>query len=246
MNLIETQTKPDYNYVCAQLHNYILTDGKMSESTKLCLKVNASHHKQRKHLPIQVQPVKPEVFEPREKDALFWCLYIMKHGQTMYDLLEHRNYVVEKKLKIDYVEQIRKNKQLIKMHKFATLAHLESNLANDDKIDLTTFLTLCVIENLNVIVVRKRTYFELLMNDGVEMHTLHCLENHKHGYSQINADKESLLQIDNITKPLKSVSSYNVQELTEICEKLKICSLSDKTNKNKNKNELYESIVQYF
>ena len=244
MNYIQHQNKPDYNDVCSQLHDYILTDKKMADSTKLCLQVNASRRVPKRQK-IPTQSVKPAVFEPREKDALFWCLYIMKHGQIAYDLLEHRNYIVEKKIKIDYVEQIRNCKQLIKTHKFATLTHLESNLANDDRIDLSTFLSLCVIENLNVDVIRKRTYFELLMNDGVEKHTLYCLDNHKHGYCQINADKESLMQIDNIAKPLKSISSYNVQELTEMCEKLKICTLNENTNKNKNKNELYESVLQY-
>lgn len=186
------------------------------------------------------------IFEPREKDSLFWCFYIMKHGQTAYDMLDHRNFVVEKKLKIEYVEKIRNDKQQIKLHKFTTLTHLESNLANDDRIDLPTFLSLCVFENLNVNVVKKRTYFELLMNDGVELHTIHCLENHKHGYNQIIPDKTTLLKIDNIVKPLKAISSYKVQELLDFCEKLKIETINPDTNKTKTKNDLYESIVQYF
>ena len=185
------------------------------------------------------------IFEPREKDSLFWCFYIMKHGQTAYDMLDHRNFVVEKKLKIEYVEKIRNDKQQIKLHKFTTLTHLESNLANDDRIDLPTFLSLCVFENLNVNVVKKRTYFELLMNDGVELHTIHCLENHKHGYNQIIPDKTTLLKIDNIVKPLKAISSYKVQELLDFCEKLKIETINPDTNKTKTKNDLYESIVQY-
>jgi hypothetical protein len=170
----------------------------------------------------------------------------MKNGQTAYDLLDHRNFIVEKKLKIDYVEQMRSEKQQIKMYKFATLTHLESNLANDDRIDIPTFLSLCVVENLNVTIVKKRTYFELLMNDGTDMHTIHCLDNHKYGHNQIVPDKQSLLKIDNIAKPMKSISSYKVCELTEMCEKLKISIINEKTCKNKNKNELYESIMQYF
>lgn len=170
----------------------------------------------------------------------------MKHGQTAYDLLDHRNFIVEKKIKIDYVEQIRSDKQQIKMYKFATLTHLESNLANDDRIDIPTFLSLCVVENLNVTVVKKRTYFDLLMNDGTDMNTIHCLDNHKHGHSEIVPDKQTMLKIDNIAKPMKSISSYKISELTEMCEKLKISTINEKTCKNKNKNELYESIVQYF
>ena len=84
------------------------------------------------------------------------------------------------------------------------------------------------------------------MNDGVELHTIHCLENHKHGYNQIIPDKTTLLKIDNIVKPLKAISSYKVQELLDFCEKLKIETINPDTNKTKTKNDLYESIVQYF
>jgi hypothetical protein len=240
-------SKPDYNDVFFQLQDYILTDKKIVDATKLCIDVisySNSNKKQRQQQRPQVS--KPAMFEPREKDSLFWCFYIMKNGQTAYDLLDHRNFIVEKKLKIEYVEQIRKEKQLMKTYKFATLTHLESNLANDDRIDIPTFLSLCVFENLNVTVIKKLTYFELLMNDDVEIHTIHCLDNYKYGHSQIIADKESLLKIDNITKPMKSISSYKVSELTDMCEKLKINTINEKTCKTNNKNDLYESIVKYF
>lgn len=240
----------NYNDVFIQLQDYILTDKTMSNATNLCFDFRSESQtkkqpRSQKSVQTQVQQ-KPDLFEPREKDSLFWCFYIMKNGQTAYDLLDHRNFIVEKKLKIDYVEQIRSEKEKIKMYKFTTLTHLESNLANDDRIDIPTFLSLCVVENLNVTIVKKRTYFELLMNDGTESHTIHCLDNYKHGYNQTIPDKQTLLKIDNIAKPMKSISSYKVCELTEMCEKLKISTINEKTCKNKNKNELYEAIVQYF
>lgn len=233
------------NFVFTQLQNYILTDEKMRESMKFCLNVGRPEQRSNKQQEKPLQ-IKSDLFEPREKDSLFWCFYIMKNGQTDYEMLEHRNFILEKKLKIEYVEKIRLDKEHIKLHKFATLTHLESNLANDDRIDIPTFLSLCVLENLNVTIVRKQTYFELLMNDTVETHTIHCLDNYKHGYNQICPDKQNLLKLDNITKPLKSISSYKVGELTEMCEQLKISITNDKTCKNKNKNELYESISQHF
>jgi hypothetical protein len=91
----------------------------------------------------------------------------------------------------------------------------------------------------------------LLMNNGVEIHTIYSLDNHKYGYSSISADKQNLLQIDNILKPLKSISSYKVQDLLNLCEKLKIetkidTKKDDEKKKTKTKNELYESLVHYF
>ena len=67
------------------------------------------------------------------------------------------------------------------------------------------------------------------MNDGLEMHTIHSLDNRKHGYSSVAADKPNLLQIDNISKPLKAISSYKVQELLDFCEKLHLWTFKTPT-----------------
>jgi hypothetical protein len=245
MNYIQSTQPINYNDVFFQLQDYILNNAKIVDSMKHRLIMNKNskpEQKQEQRHKQKQEHIQSSIFVPREKDSLFWCLYIMKHGQTEYNLQEHRNYIMEKKIKIDYVEQIRKDKQLMKTYKFATLSHLESNLANDDKIDVSTFLSLCVLENLNVLIVNKKTYFELLMNDTLEMHTIHSLDNRKHGYSSVAADKQNLLQIDNISKPLKAISAYKVQDLLNFCEKLKI----ETDVKKKSKNELYESLVQYF
>jgi hypothetical protein len=247
MNFIRNLQPLDYNDVFTKLQDYILTDQTMTKAVQVSPEASSNPKKTNTRARQETMPKpKDAIFEPREKDSLFWCFYIMKNGQTAYEMLDHRNFIVEKKHKINYVEKIRNDKEQIKLHKFATLTHLESNLANDDRIDLPTFLSLCVIENLNVTIVKKRTYFELLMNDGVETHTIHCLDNHKHGYNQTVPDKQTLLKIDNIVKPMKAISSYKVQDLLEFCEKLKIETINTDTNKTKSKNDLYESIVQYF
>jgi hypothetical protein len=166
-------------------------------------------------------------------------------------MLENINIVLEKKLKIDYVEKIRKEKQIVKSHKFATLTHLENQLANEEKIDLPTFFTLCVIENINILYVCKKTYFELLMNDD-KIHIIHRLDNYsKYGYegivqSKIELYRSTLFKVDSIEKPIKSISSYKVSELVEFCTKLGIEICVKDTNKNKSKKDLYESLIQYF
>ena len=54
-----------------------------------------------------------EFFIPKQKDSLFWCFYIMKNGDANYEMLEHKNIITDKKLKIDYVEKIRKEKMFV-------------------------------------------------------------------------------------------------------------------------------------
>ena len=209
---------------------------------------------------LQSKPEKTEeIFFPSEKDNLFWCFYIMKNGEASYEMNDFKNLILEKKIKIEYVEKLRKEKQLLKTYKFATLTHIENQLANEQRIDMNTFLTLCVLENLNVFYISKNTYYELLMNDTSVIHLIKkgFFNGNKYGanfgYKTENKESEEITKyknefykIDNIDKPIKSISSYKVQELIDFCNKLSIEIVNNETKKQKNKNDLYESLIQYF
>ena len=73
----------------------------------------------------------------------------------------------------------------------------------------------------------------------------------KYGYegteqTKIDLYRTTLFKIDNVEKPIKSISSYKVSELREFCTKLGIeISIKD-SNKSKSKTDLYESLIQYF
>jgi hypothetical protein len=197
-----------------------------------------------------VNPIN-KIYIPGEKDTLFWCFYIMKHGDMQYEMLDNKNIVVEKINKIEYVEKIRKDKQLIKTYKFTTLTNLENNLANEENINIGTFLSLCVFENINVLYVKNKTYYELLMNDNQSIFIVYQLENNKYGIEQsIIADttiiKNTLYKIDNVEKPIKPFTAYKLQELMDISIKLGFEITNKTSNKSKNKKELYEDIVKCF
>lgn len=197
---------------------------------------------------------------PKQKDTLFWCFYIMKYGDVEYEILDEINVVIEKKLKYECIEKVRQNKQLIKTYKYATMSHIENQLANEKNIDLQTFLILCVLENMNVLYIHNKTWFELRMNDSDNFFIINKLDGHtKHGYCcmsckssdpQMNAEmqnyKNTMFQIDNIEKPLKGLSSYKVSELVEICNKLGLNVINQENGKHKNKGQMYELLVQYF
>jgi hypothetical protein len=191
-------------------------------------------------------------FIPSHKDSLFWCFYIMKHGDVNYELLGKINPVIEKQIKIEYVEKIRKEKQLIKLYKFASISNIENQLVNENKIDLKTFLTLCALENINVFFINKRTYYELTMNDSKDVFVINAFDKERYGFKILSIEdcelenhKATLFKIDNIDKPIKSISSYKVQELIDYCNKLLI-SVHSENGKTKTKKDLYESFTQYF
>jgi len=63
----------------------------------------------------QFKMVKPinKIYIPGEKDTLFWCFFIMKHGDLQYEMIDNKNIVVEKKNKIEYVEKIKRARNVI-------------------------------------------------------------------------------------------------------------------------------------
>lgn len=240
----------NYNHVFNNLQDYMLDETNIKKALEMKLQTEIRSFKSKnENIHKELKP-KNTIFMPKEKDSLFWCFYIMKNGDAKYEMIEHKNILTEKKHKIEYVEKIRKEKQIVKTYKFATLTHIENNLANENQLDIKTFLTLCAIENLNVLFVKNKTYFELLMNDSNELYIVYLLQNNKYGYeiNPINAEqiKTTLYKLDNIDKPIKSITGYKLLELVEICNKLAIDIVNKETNKNKCKKDLYETIIQYF
>lgn len=193
---------------------------------------------------------KGDTFFPDVHDSLFWAFYIMKNGVEEYESLGKINIVIERKIKIEYIERFRESKQVLKTYKTAPLTHLENVLLNEKQIDIKTLIALCVIEGISFMYIYKNTYFEMNI-DADESTQLHAIVRMdmptKYGYKIIQDAKpirESFYKIDNMNKPLKSMSAYKLDELAVFCNKLGFASGND--GKKVNKKCLYEILVQYF
>jgi hypothetical protein len=196
------------------------------------------------------------LFIPKQQDTLFWCYYIIKNGDTSYEMLHNKNSLLSKQMKIELVDVIRKNKDIVKIYKFDTITNIENNLANDQQLNVKTFLSLAAINNINIIYVSKKTYYELLMNDTNISYIVYEIEsqskyNSKFGFELANENLLSSIRrdkykLDKLDKPIKSESAYKVQDLIDMCSKLGIEKNNTKSGKVKTKKELYEAIIQYF
>jgi hypothetical protein len=243
-----------YNDVVNDLQDYMLHEDNMIRSLKFKIYPTTKDITNIKKT--NINTTKQKVFIPNQHDSLFWCFYIIKNGDVKYETLNNKNTLIAKQMKIDFVDLIRKNKDIVKMNKFDTISNIESNLANDNNLNVKTFLTLCAIENINVIFLKKNTYYEMLMNDSNKFYIVHEIQsqskyNNKYGYElsteeSLNTIKISFFKLDSIDKPIKAISAYKLDELTDICNKLVINIYNNVTNKLKSKKELYESIIQYF
>ena len=191
-----------------------------------------------------------DTFFPDVHDSLFWSFYIMKNGQEAYESLGKINIVIERKIKIEYIERFRVSKQVLKTYKTAPLTHLENVLLNEKQIDIKTLIALCVIEGISFMYIYKNTYFEMNIDadESTQIHSIVRMDMPtKYGYKIIQDTKpirESFYKIDNMNKPLKSMSAYKLDELVVFCNKLGIAAGND--GKKVNKKGLYEMLVQYF
>ena len=200
------------------------------------------------YTPLVKQNNKLGVFIPPEMDSLFWCLYIMKYGEIHYEMLDNKSVITEKKIKIEYVEKIRLNKVILKTYKFNTFAELENNLTNDKTLSLNSLLSLCALDNLNILVIQNKTYYELCMNDSCDTAIIQKFDK-KFGVKLVDNEfvsgiKNDLIQIENVEKPLKAISAYKVSDLIHFCNKLEIDVKHTLSNKTKTKKELYEDIYK--
>jgi hypothetical protein len=243
-----------YNDVVNDLQDYMLNEDNMIKSLRIKLYPTTKDVINVKHTNSNV--TRQQIFIPNQQDSLFWCFYIIKNGDLNYETLNNKNTLIAKQMKIDLVNLIRKNKDIVKIYKFDTISNLESNLANDNNLNVNTFLTLCAIENVNIIFLRKNTYYEMMMNDSDKIYIVHEIQsqskyNSKYGYEMgtnesIASIRNTFFKLDSTDKPIKAMSAYKLNELTDICNKLVINIYNNVTCKQKSKKELYESIIQYF
>jgi hypothetical protein len=226
--------------------------------------------------PVIQAPIQPKIiskketiYRPRQKDSLFWCFYILKNGFSNYEMeINNQYFVVEKTEKFKYIELIRKNKDILKIHKIKPLTELEDDLANKDKISVKTFFALCVLEDINVLLVDKRKILEITCIDIDDKHPVNIIHRNSKTYehhieldvtpNMVQQYRDTYYTMSSFDATIKSMGSYKLDELTELCKKLNINiesnekssnekTINEKPNKKKiSKKDIYELLVLHY
>jgi hypothetical protein len=195
-------------------------------------------------------------------DKLFWVFYKLLNNFTNSDLEKINSFKTMKDFKINCVEKIRLQKNILKEFKIQRMC-VEDDLTNNEKISFKTFHALCILYLINVIVIRdNNTYCVLCSNNdekviNIKNYKLIEISNVKISEAFNNFDVElvsyteeelqtilkSYYNIESIEKPIKAFSSYNLSDLTNIAIKLSI-TIFDEHGKKKKKQDLYENIIK--
>jgi hypothetical protein len=190
-----------------------------------------------------------EFIIPSQDDNIFWCWYIFQNGIKEYNL-PHKFFVIEKTRKIDWVPLLRENKASIKQLKYK-LSNLENNLVNEEKMHITTLESICFINNIDFYIVKNKMLYKNSQDNENRIILKYYPKTKKYGIlldtvdvlKRINKYEEELFLVDDIAKPLKSISSYKLKDLQNIATKLDI-ELKKENQKNKTKKCLYSEIQE--
>ena len=197
-------------------------------------------------------------------DKLFWIFYKIINNFSDVDLEHINSFKIMKEFKINSVEKLKSQKNILKDFKIQK-GLVEDDLTNNEKISFKTFHALCVLYLINVVLIRdNNTYCVLCTNSDEKVINLQNykvikISNVKLSAQFNNFDIElvtnsftetelqtilkSYYSIENIEKPLKAFSNYKLDDLVNIAEKLNI-NIYDEHSKKRKKQELYENILQ--
>jgi hypothetical protein len=184
------------------------------------------------------------------KDTLFWCWISHHYGLHEYEINKNNLYNYEINKKFEYVSCIRGNKLLLKSLKL-NRTKLEESLLDNDGIGLGLFVFICLVHKYNVIYTDNYLYYQYI-DEFNSNYIMINKRNNKYGLyvketitkDHIESFKKNKWIVDSITKPLRSVGSYKVGEIKEICNIMNINIMKTET-KSYTKNELYEKIKQH-
>ena len=229
-----------------ELSSYMLTNNNIIKWKNNI--VEFKQHETKEHFTNKSTPVEKKnnlykIFN--EKDPFFWCFFYILNGEFEY-MIEKSKYSTEKMYKIQYLEKLRTQKKELKKLKLNT-NYIEDKLLNSISIDYITFITLCIVYDINFILNDGFFYWEHIINDS-NVNIIKIVDKEVQIYiesnnGEIDNIKNKFIKSVSYTKKIKTISNYKVKDLIDISKKMKI-ELCKSTGKKKTKKDLYNEIQQ--
>jgi len=202
---------------------------------------NSKNNKTTNHPKNIINPA-DNIFYPKQKDGLFWCFYITLYGFDEYDTINNF-FTKEKEVKYKWIEDIRNKKEIFKPIKVSKNT-VEDELANCLKISMTTIKAMCYLFDINIFYIDNKKFYEISTNVNKPVYVI---EKKDHTYrlksnltvDQLEYYRNHFWKLENLDKPLKSISSYKINDLRDICNKIHI------DYANMTRPQMYQAILSY-
>lgn len=195
-------------------------------------------------------------YEPTQNDTLFWCIYIHVYGYQDYIQIGHKYGNCELNEKHKIIEFMKQNPKKIKDSNFKVTKSLCEEIISEfmvmnNQTTLLGLIALSIYYNVSLFIVNKQKnlYLKYSPHDynGLPIVIYKQGKSHKKYTTEMETTdalvkhiEETMLCLETIDKPLKSISNYKSNDLLSIASKLKI-DLPDKVKKD----EVYRKISEY-
>ena len=146
------------NNLFSNLSNYYLTNKNIkniNNNSYFCDYNNFKSQKDRKNVST-TKSIKSDFFI-KEKDKLFWYLFIFENSFEAYELLGRNKYSREMDDKVNYVKYLKNEKRLLKDFKLKFSDIQENILYNS--INIFSLLAITSIKKINLIYYTDSLYF---------------------------------------------------------------------------------------
>ncbi len=218
------------NNLINNLIDYMLIDTKNNFNNKTIIDKTIPENKKNKKM----------FYEPKQQDTLFWCFYyIFCNANSINNNLDNKYFKIEKDFKIEFIEILRKNKELIKIKKLK-ITEIENELLNEVEITKNSLFALCLYYEYNIILVINKIYYTLTGNNNKDSVDGYIILDSKQYKLLLENDElviKNKLKAESINKPIKSISAYKVDEIRNIAKTLDI------SIQKKNKTTIYNDIL---
>ncbi len=177
------------------------------------------------------------------KNKLLWCMYfILKDNFEIHN--ENNNFKIEYDFKMKMIEKIENNPDLLKTIKVKK-HDIQHDLFHSKEIDIFSLQALCIYNNISLMYVVDKKYY--ILGNNEPKHII-VKENYETGIYldaspiKISYYTNNFYRVENIKKPIKSISGYTYDEIKNICIQINIQTMSG--GKKVTKKELYEELIK--
>lgn len=194
------------------LSKYFLNENNFNKSLDIepIIQLQKEHKEKIKHKKKQ---------EKEKLDPLFWCIYEVFFEKPEHQLIVNKEKL-EKDIKIGLIETIKYKGTKIKFE------HVQENLLNEPYLSYESLHLICIYYNSRICIYND----EMIICLGLDGPVYYICD-----FKISNKPEADLFEIKHIHKPIKALSGYKLNELTEMARQLKI----DPSTKQK----MYDSIV---
>jgi hypothetical protein len=255
--------KINHDHLMSLLTKNSINQNKINEIMMLKSKENVKTEKKEETKTLLEKDKQEIILDSNIINQLLWCFYILKNGyvEFSYKYANNQNQINEinivgKQLSVKYVDifEDKEIKKKLKMNKMTNIGMIKTNLCYDDVMSMDSFLALCLVNNIRIMVLMDEyKYFSLLLDDE-QSKVNNVLYISKGKYKlDINNKKENdelvmnRIKVDKASMKLDVISKYTAKELREMYDKIVPNEYKkDEKGKRMLKKDIYNMVLEYY